>query len=78
MSNHTYVINILSDELERTLRDILYIRRCIVNVENHIKKGAPFPATHQYQATRLRRRLKDQLKAAEKIGAAIKTLEEDN
>lgn len=78
LSKHTDAINVLKDERDRTVVDILYLQKCIGNIEEHLKHGAPFPAMHEYQTVRLRRKVKEQTHYAKKLTAAIKTLEEDN
>lgn len=78
MSEHIEAINVLKDERDRTVNDILYLQKCIGNIDEHLTKGAPFPAMHNYQSVRLKRKLKEQSRYAKKLTAAIKTLEEDN
>lgn len=77
MSKHTEAVNVLREERDRTVSDILYLQKCIGNIADHLKQGAPFPASHEFQSVRLKRKLKEQTRYAKKLTAAIKTLEED-
>jgi hypothetical protein len=77
MPKHTYAINLLSDELERTVRNVLYLQKCIGKVQKHLDRGTDHPQTHRSHKLRLENSLKEQVRNSEKIKAAIKVLEED-
>lgn len=75
MPKHTYAVNILSDELERVNRNIIYLERCIKKIEkNEAYRGRP--AVQEDHTLRLRNSLKAQVKNSERLKAAIKVLEE--
>jgi hypothetical protein len=77
MPKHTFAINVLNDELERILRNILYIEKCIRKIQkNEMYRNRP--AIERDHTLRLKKSLKEQIKNSESIKEAIKALEEDN
>lgn len=76
MPKHTLVINLLNDELERIVRNVLYIEKCIRKIQkNEMYRNRP--AIERDHTMRLKKSLKEQIAASEKIKSAIKVLEED-
>jgi hypothetical protein len=75
MGKHTEAINVLNDELERVVRNVLYLQQCLG--KSKLKK-ALFPEDSSillHANLRWRRSMKEQLAKGNALSASIKALE---
>ena len=77
MSKHVEAINVLNDELERVVKNVLYLQQCLGKSKF---RAALYPKQSQILLSadlRWRRQMKEQLKKGKALEAAIKVLERD-
>jgi hypothetical protein len=77
MTKHVEAINCLNDELERVVKNVLYLQQCLGKSK---LREALFPNKSQILLSadlRWRRKMKEQLKKGKALEAAIKVLERD-
>lgn len=77
MSKHTEAINVLNDELERVVKNVLYLQQCLGKSK---LREQLFPNRSQILLSadlRWRRKMKEELKKGKALEAAIKVLERD-
>lgn len=77
MTKHVEAINVLNDELERVVKNVLYLQQCLGKSK---LREQLFPHRSQILLSadlRWRRMMKEQLKKGKALEAAIKVLERD-
>lgn len=75
MGKHTEAINVLNDELERVVRNVLYLQTCLGKSKLREALWPDKPNIILSADIRWRRQMKEQIRVGNSLTASIKALE---
>lgn len=75
MSKHVEAINVLNDELERVVRNVLYLQQCLGKSKLREALWPDKPNIILNADIRWRRKMKEQIALGNALSASIKALE---